>query len=373
MMMDDSMGNMDTAKMETFWGKTLSSKNKVFEFEEEEEEEGLETTIQLRGACLGYADNMNPKERNIIAVTVENEDDEEERFVIASLRLDGVEQVSLSLSIQPPAKFELIKGSGPVHLTGAMTTEMSMSDYEDDSDDSDDEEEQEASKESLPPVLVPTKSSKPSALKRPADDEPSKKKPKAPKAEDEEDQNDDSLMDSKDNKDNAIDGDSGDSDLEGEDGDDDIEGGSDEDELDSDDEGDSDDDLKDSEEEEEVKVQPTKKGKKPQPGNKKAPPAPAAGKKEKPKGNKNMSQTPQPTKNSKPAGKTPLSSQKPPKSQTPNKGPMNIDLIKKKLVSGTTPTPKKLEKFNNFLTHTYKVTDPEMRKQLWEYVQQNKK
>uniref|UniRef100_A0A1X7T2G0 Nucleoplasmin core domain-containing protein n=1 Tax=Amphimedon queenslandica TaxID=400682 RepID=A0A1X7T2G0_AMPQE len=195
-MMDDSMGSMDTAKMETFWGKTLSSKNKVFEFEEEEEE-GLETTIQLRGACLGYADNMNPKERNIIAVTVENEDDEEERFVIASLRLDGVEQVSLSLSIQPPAKFELIKGSGPVHLTGAMTTEMSMSDYEDDSDD---EEEQEASKESLPPVLVPAKSSKPSALKRPADDEPSKKAPKAPKAEDEEDQNDDSLMDSKDSK-----------------------------------------------------------------------------------------------------------------------------------------------------------------------------
>lgn len=36
---------------------------------------------------------MNSKERNIIAVTVENEDDEEERFVIASLRLDGVEQV----------------------------------------------------------------------------------------------------------------------------------------------------------------------------------------------------------------------------------------------------------------------------------------
>ena len=70
---------------------------------------------------------MSSKDRNVIAITVENEDEEEERFIIASLRLEGVEQVSahvaaadclfsqifqvpLQLPVQAPAKFELLKG-----------------------------------------------------------------------------------------------------------------------------------------------------------------------------------------------------------------------------------------------------------------------
>lgn len=42
---------------------------------------------------MGVSDSLKPNDRNVIAVTVENDDGEEEKFVIASLRLEHVEQV----------------------------------------------------------------------------------------------------------------------------------------------------------------------------------------------------------------------------------------------------------------------------------------
>ncbi len=57
-------------------------------------------------------------ERNVVQVEAENEEGETVKHTILSLRVGGTEQCSLFLSLQPPITFELVSGSGPVHIVG---------------------------------------------------------------------------------------------------------------------------------------------------------------------------------------------------------------------------------------------------------------
>ncbi len=59
-------------------------------------------------------------ERNVVQVMAENDEGEEVRHTILSLRVGGTEQCSLFLSLNPPVSFELVSGSGPVHIVGSM-------------------------------------------------------------------------------------------------------------------------------------------------------------------------------------------------------------------------------------------------------------
>ncbi len=65
---------------------------------------------------------MSAKEgdRNVVQIIAENEEGEEVRHTILSMRVGGTEQCSLFLSLNPPISFELVSGSGPVHIVGSM-------------------------------------------------------------------------------------------------------------------------------------------------------------------------------------------------------------------------------------------------------------
>ncbi len=67
-------------------------------------------------ACLGVSAKVG--ERNVVQVVAENEEGEKVKHTILSLRVGGTEQCSLFLSLHPPITFELVSGSGPVHIVG---------------------------------------------------------------------------------------------------------------------------------------------------------------------------------------------------------------------------------------------------------------
>lgn len=68
-------------------------------------------------ACLGVS--AKEGERNIVQLTAENEEGEIVKHTILSLRMGGTEQCSLFLTLNPPVAFELVSGSGPVHIVGS--------------------------------------------------------------------------------------------------------------------------------------------------------------------------------------------------------------------------------------------------------------
>ena len=68
-------------------------------------------------ACLGVS--AKDGERNVIQVTTEDEEGELVKHTILSLRAGGTEQCSLFLTLHPPVTFELVSGSGPVHVVGS--------------------------------------------------------------------------------------------------------------------------------------------------------------------------------------------------------------------------------------------------------------
>lgn len=370
---------MNSTTLETFWGKQLSSKNKTYEWNgEEEEEEGLDSTLEIRGACLGV--NAKANERNVVTLTAEDESGEEVKHVILSMRLETNEQTSLILAVQPPVKLELVQGSGPVHIVGQMTTVLT-------DDISSDEDDDDESKESSSAGNVTGKNVQ---KKRPGEfitQKPAKmaklqnnNKDKEEEEEDDDDDDEDSEQDVE--EDTSMDVSTSPEKVvknikkstkkqvnEVEDDDDEEE--SDEDEEDSDEE-DSDEESGDDDNEKEVKPKAIKF----------TTPVNIGGKK-----NNNKFNTPQPGKPLKPSIKTPQSAQmkvtKGDKKNTPKniskntpknspKGLASIDDIKQKLLKSPN-IPKKLEKFNNYMTSTYKITDNSVKKQMWEFVQKNRK
>lgn len=205
-MADEGIG---IQSVEDFWGVELSSKKKKVSWPsdpDDEVEDDLEKTLELRQACLGA--KAKEGERNVVQLTAEDEEGQDVTHTILSMRVGGAEQTQLFLTLQPPVTFELVSGNGPVHIIGTLNQTLLplLTD-----DESSEEEEEERNKKALisPEVKGKTAPSK----KRPAPS-PAQKPAKVPKlAAKEEDSEEDS-----DEEDSELDEeDSDEEDSEGED------------------------------------------------------------------------------------------------------------------------------------------------------------
>jgi len=125
---------------EEYWGMNLTETEKDFFWEPpEEEEDDIEHSIRLTQACLG----RNPKEgeRNLVEVTIENDDGKKVTNSIVALRTGPFECVHLDLGFTKPFQLSLVEGSGPISLTGFhWTTRL---DGEEEEEEEDEEEEEE--------------------------------------------------------------------------------------------------------------------------------------------------------------------------------------------------------------------------------------
>jgi len=426
------MANVDTN--EEFWGVTLTGERKVHTWNPAEAEEDVEHKIQVTQACLGQ--KAKEGERNVIEVTTEDEDGKKISCAIVSLRVGFAECMHLELGFTNPVKFMLKEGSGPISLCGIHLSalpldldndEMESSEDDDDEevpqlvkvanskakieelpDDKVDEEKVEAAqaenKESIPVVAAVVQkeevtskaatSTKKRVLQKEEEKEevsPKKKKEDPKKEEsteeekkveskkdigqklgeeeedkdgdhDEEEDDDDDDDDEEDEEDDVDD-----IDMEALD-EEDMEGLDSED-MDSDDDDDEEDDEEDDDEEDESEEETPKLKKKPPPKvngippKKSNTPASTPAQKSKPLGNKENVNA---SKNTTPKAKN---NKDTPKAPTPKRTPEEL----KTFLLKSPNLPKKYEKFSNFLKNNMKVTDPKSQKELWEYVQKNKK
>jgi len=290
---------------------------------------------------------------------------DEHKHVIVSLQSDATEMCPLNLSFSPPTSFKLIEGTGPVHLTGNHVQSLA----EDELDSSGESDEEQA------PMLVDSK--KDVKNKRPLPTStpgisPSKRLKKDDEDEEEESSEEDddeetskpklSKIDKQESKNTSKREEESEEEEEESDEDDDEEEDEDEDEEDdSEEESDEDEesDEEESDEDESDEVTKTLTGKKDSVKKPITNGVHVASKKDDKK-------TP-----SKPQEKAPQ--QKTPRQKTPaGKPTKDLNTIKQALLKSPS-LPKKFEKFKNFMRSSYKITDEETTKEVWEFVQKNKK
>eukprot|EP00795_Rhopilema_esculentum_P015338 gene15338-6559_t len=155
--------------VEGFFGIELSKKCKTAEWKGPEEvEDNTEVKLQLSHACLGA--DAKEGERNVVDVTTADIYGKEVTHTIVSLQIGHTEMVALNLGFLEKSTFKLVKGNGPVHLSGAYL--HALGDMSDDESDSDEESEEEDV-----PDLV-----KAAEKKETVSDEKPEKKDKAPEA-----------------------------------------------------------------------------------------------------------------------------------------------------------------------------------------------
>merc|ERR1712212_688916 len=385
---------MAVMERECFWGCVLSKAKRECSWNAEEDDDDSEIdinhTLRLSQACLDA--NVKDKDRNVVQVTTTDVKDTECTSTIVSLRLGLLEQCALGVNFNAPAKFKLVEGSGPVHLVGNYIQGVSEDLLSTKDSCCEDEESEEAPFNILKPKRPPAVST----------DEPKSKKAKVEEEKDEdesEEQSDEEMeveikapvsaanVKSKQPqakpavKENA---------KISEKVDDDEAEESDEEESDDDDD-DEDDDREEDEDEEIVTALVGKKGKdaskKPltngvaqssKKGDSK-PPAKVAP----PKTDKKQEKTPvaAPSKTDKKQEKTPVAATpKADKTQekTPGKKsrkspapPKDIKAIKEQLLKMQN-LPKTPEKFKNFMKG-FKVEDDSKVKELWKWVEENRK
>jgi len=409
------MANVDTN--EEFWGITLTGDRKVHTWNPAEAEEDVEHKIQVTQACLGQ--KAKEGERNVIEVTTEDEDGKKISCAIVSLRVGFAECMHLELGFTNPVKFMLKEGNGPISLCGIHLSALPLDLDNDEMESSDDGDEEEVPqlvkggnskakieessddkiddkkvetaqaeiKESLPAVAavvekkeVESTSTKKRVLQKEEEkeevspkkkkEEPMKeesrkeeKKVESKKEEDEDGDNDEEEDDDDDEEDEEDDMDDIDMDALDEE---DMEGLDSED-MDSDDDDDDEDDEEEDDEEEESEEETPKLKKKPPPKVNGIPPK------------KSNTPASKPAQQSKPLANkenvntkiaTPKANSKDtPKAPTPKRTPEEL----KTFLLKSPNLPKKYEKFSNFLKNNMKVTDAKSQKELWEYVQKNKK
>lgn len=327
--------------VEDFWGVELSSKTRKLEWGSEDTDDDIdvEKTLELRQACLGAS--AKEGERNVVQITTENDEGEEVTHTILSMRVGLNEQSSLFLTLRPPVVLELVGGSGPIHIVGQVTESLGPL-MDSDTDSSEDEAEISSPEVKALQGL--------SSKKRPADSPAKKPAPKIAKVEKEE---------------------------------------SDEDEMDTsedEEEDDSEEEEDESEEEEEEETKPPPKKQQQTNGKLKGKPSKSGDKGamfKTPQIGGNKKATPQ-QRGTQSAPTTPkMKGEKkkgaPPSASTGGKtmsstapGALNTDEIKKKLLKMSPNIPKKLEKFNNFVSNSFKVKDDATKKHLWEFVQKNR-
>ncbi|XP_028403150.1 mitotic apparatus protein p62-like [Dendronephthya gigantea] len=388
-----------------FWGCTLSKDKPEVEWlgldaKESPVEVDILNQLALSQACLGPKAKDNS---HVVQVTTKGVNDNSITQPIIILG-SGVRQVQCRLEFNSEATFKLIEGVGPVHLSGSHIQVLSEGYVDSDEEDSIDEgiasgkllsppnvkrqnppksgKEQrpaakkarleivngnDASSDEEPDQLIPINlkddkakvaKGKVDKTKKPAVDTKSKKPISAPakKAKLDEDDEDDSEDDEDDDDDDFdVDSEDDDDDEDASDSDDDDDDSDDDDDDDDDDDEDDEDDEDDfdeeSDKEEEGLTQNKGKPAKVTPGKKKE------------------------------ENKTPGKKQTPNK-QTPKKGNMeasvnlpktpDLSTVKQKLLKSPN-LPKKMDKFKNFMKTNMKITDEKVVKDMWTFVQANKK
>ena len=97
-----------------------------------ESEEDVEHKLQLTTACLGA--EAREGERNLVAVTTENDNGKKITCPILSLRIGSKECMHLDLGFTNTTKFKLTSGTGPLSLCGVHLQALPLDFDEEDSD-----------------------------------------------------------------------------------------------------------------------------------------------------------------------------------------------------------------------------------------------
>ncbi|XP_046850814.1 mitotic apparatus protein p62-like [Xenia sp. Carnegie-2017] len=361
---------MASLERQYFWGCTLSKDKQEYKWLGVDDKDVTGEVDIVNQLVLSQA-VRGPKARDgphVVQVTTSgiNNDVITQPIIVIS---PGVNQVQCRLEFSTEATFKLVEGNGPIHLCGSHVQVLVGGDDDDDSDDQDDEHSDQIL---APPKRSPVKEKRSPSTKKQAgppskkarlengeDKSKSKSKKTAAKA-DASDEEEDSGDDDEDDDDDDFDPDSNDD--EEVDDDDDEEDDEDDDDDDDDDEDDDDDDDDDNEDDsDEELVSPNAKGK------------------TQPQTLKNSSKkagtpkiSPGKDKNSKSI--TPKKGQTPQKVDASVKLPKTPDLnaVKQKLLKSPN-LPRKIEKFKNFMKTNMRITDDATVKDLWSFVQANKK
>lgn len=288
------------------------------------DDDDLEHQLDLRMVCV---DPSTKDELHMVEVEGQDAEGQKVKAVLVSLKPSTLPSACLGgYTITPPAVFRLKAGSGPIHISGQHLVMMDADQSFDEDDEDDDEEEEEDVKTSK---------------KRPATS-PAAKSQKKMKMEVEEDDDDD--------------------DEEDDDDDDDDEDDEDEEDEDDDEADDDEDDEESMEEESPVKAKAAPAKPTPSKQTPSKPKAPAQnGKSSKPN-------TPAKNQEKTPKGKGDKSPKTPP---TP-KGPLSVPEIKAKMMEAVkkgVTLPKAQPKFENFVKHGHKVTEPKVIAELWKWRQ----
>lgn len=185
---------------EYLWSAKLEKKKNKSQWEGRDD--GVLEQLVLKRACLGVGAKTN--ERNIVQVTSFNYQQKKIETCICSLTLPTKECDGLTdVTIFPPAIFELVEGSGPVHLTGnhMMMDDGDESDDEDFDEDeveedenvSDDEEEEEEKVVEIKSNDEPVKVNGVAEKKKVAEVKPQVKDEAPVEAEDDDDSEDEEM------------------------------------------------------------------------------------------------------------------------------------------------------------------------------------
>ncbi len=419
---------------EDFFGCKLSkdSKEYVWSFADESEL-AIEHKLQINQACLGVEAKQG--ERNVVDVTTEDEDGEDITHTVLSLQLGHTDMARLKLAFLNKTTFKLVKGNGPVHLTGVhMQAAYPGSDSDEDLESDEDAPElvdscckeetcappaaeekpastkvDEVKVEPKAATKKPEKKStevkkavdvkqaaeakKSTEAKKPAEAKKSAAKEESSEDESEDDDDEEEDEDDDDEEEEAKVGSkvkSGkdlimdeasedDEEMDSEDEDDDDLDDEDDDDEDEDDDEDDDmsDDEDDSEEEEDSEEEDETSPPKAKKSKLNVTVNGNSAKKTKETGKKAAQDTKGKTPDKK---KTPESKTQTPKSnkkgeiKTPQsaKAAPDIDEIRKKLLKSPNLT-KTAEKFKNFMKSAHRVTEEKDVKGLWDWVQKSRK
>ncbi|KAK2828726.1 hypothetical protein Q5P01_019760 [Channa striata] len=273
------------------------------------EDDDFEHQLDLRMACV---DPSTKDELHMVEVEGQDTEGQKIKAALVSLKPSTLPSVCLGgFTITPPAVFRLKAGSGPIHISGQHLVMMEADQSFDEDDDEDEEEEEDVKTSKKRPATSP-------ALK-------SQKKMKM--------------------------------DLEGDDDEDDDE--DDEDDEDDDEEDDDDDEEEDESEEEETPV--------------KAKPKQAAQPTPSKQASAQNGKSPKPSTPAAKQDKTPKGKgDKSPKTPPTPKGSLSIPEVKAKMMEAVkkgVTLPKAQPKFENFVKHGYKVSDPKDVAELWKWRQ----
>lgn len=331
-----------------FWGVELTAKKKeavwdvddsyvsrlrIDEGDDEAYDPDIVHTLHIQRVILG----PNAKdEDHLVTMTAQNFYGEDLTHPLCWLNKKSVleSQCSMHMALPPPVTVQLAQGSGPVHVIGIW--EQQLESYDSDEDE-EEEDKIDNAMDSLD-TYKPPKEEETKQKKRPATSPPPKPAKVAKK-------------DEKVSKSAAVQK----KPIVDQDGEDDEEEEEDEEDGEQEDDDDDDENEEESDDEGEEEEEEDDSEDEPSPPPKKK----AQTKAGVPKQKANM-----------PKSIGDKAAKKPGKGTTPQAS-RSLDELKAMLAKSPN-VPKKREKFNNYLQNNLKVTDPDVKNKLWNFVQQSK-